>query len=93
MRRTRAKHYYDRNLGGTPHDAIQPGQWLAQHKHLAWPHGTVEKVSSPRSYPVVTPPGETHRTRVEIRLASAPPADAKIFKSAGIISVHREVDQ
>ena len=54
-RRTRAKHYYDRNLGGTPHHPIQPGQWVhtkpsPQHKHLAWPHGAVEKVPSLRSY-------------------------------------------
>ena len=85
-RRTRAKHYYDRNLGEAPHDAIQPGPWVhtkpnPQHKHLAWPHGTVEKVSSLRSYTVVTPRGKTHRTRVEIRLASAPPADAKTYMS------------
>ena len=44
-------------------------------------HGTVEKVSSLRSYTVVTPHGKTHRTRVEIRLASAPPADAKTYMS------------
>ena len=27
-RRTRANHYYDRNMGGTSHDVIQPGQWV-----------------------------------------------------------------
>jgi len=27
-RRARAKWYYDRNVGGTPHDVIQPGQWV-----------------------------------------------------------------
>ena len=52
-RRTRAKQYYDRNLGGKAHDEIQPGQWVYaksndQHKHSASPHGIVQKVSSPR---------------------------------------------
>ena len=27
-RRTRANHYYDRNMGGTSHDVIQPGHWV-----------------------------------------------------------------
>jgi len=27
-RRARAKQYYDINLGATPHDVIQPGQWV-----------------------------------------------------------------
>ena len=53
-RRTRAKQYYDRNLGGKAHDEIQPGQWVYaksndQHKHSASPHGIVQKVSSPRT--------------------------------------------
>ena len=53
-RRTRAKQYYDRNLGGTAHEEIQPGQWVyakpnPKHKHSAWPHGIVKKVSLPRS--------------------------------------------
>ena len=84
-RRARAKHYYDRNLGGV-HGAIQPGQWVyaklnPQHKHSAWPHGIVEKVSSPKSYTVVTPHGKIRRNRVQIRLAAAPPADAKTYMS------------
>ena len=46
-RRTRAKQYYDRNLGGKPHEEIQPGQWVyakpnPHHKHSAWPHGIVQ---------------------------------------------------
>ena len=85
-RQTRAKHYYDRKLGGTPHDAIQPGQWEyakpnPQHKHSAWPHGIVEKVSSPRSYTVVAPHGKIRRNRVQIRLAAALPAKAKTYMS------------
>ena len=84
-RRTRANHSYDRNLEGV-HSAIQPGQWVyakpnPQHKHSAWPHGIVEKVSSPRSYTVVTPHGKTRRNRVQIRLAASPPADAKTYMS------------
>ena len=84
-RRTRAKHYFDRNLGGV-HGAIQPGQWvyaksIPQHKHSAWRHGMVEKVSSPRSYTVVTPHGKIRRNRVQIRLAASPPADPKIYMS------------
>ena len=83
--RTRAKHYYDRNLGGL-HGAIHPAQWVyakpnPQHKHSAWPHGMVEKVSSPRSYTVVTPHGKIHRNQVQIRLAAALPADAKTYMS------------
>ena len=54
-RRTRAKQYYDRNLGEKAHEEIQPGQWVyakpnPQHKHSAWPHGIIQRVSSPRSY-------------------------------------------
>ena len=56
-------------------------QSSAQALYLAWPHGTVEKMSSLRSYTVVTPHGKIDRTRVEIRLASAPPADAKTYMS------------
>jgi len=84
-RRTRAKQYYDRNLGGKTHQEIQPGQWVyakpnPQHKHSAWPHGIVQKVSSPRSYTVVTPNGgEMRRNRTQIRLAAAPPPDAKTY--------------
>ena len=57
---------------------------------IYWPHDTVEKMSSLRSYTVVTPHGKTHRTRVEIRLASAPPADAKTYMSkyTGSQTVH-----
>ena len=86
-RRTRAKQYYDRNLGGKTHEEIQPGQWVyakpnPQHKHSAWPHGIVQKVSSPRSYTVVTPNGgEMRRNRTQIRLAAAPPPDAKTYMS------------
>ena len=84
--RTRAKQYYDRNLGGTPHDVIQPGKWVyakpnPQHKHSAWPHGFAEKVSSPRSYTEVTPHGKIHRNRAQIRLAAAPPPGAKTYMS------------
>ena len=86
-RRTRAKQYYDRNLGGKAHEEIQPGQWVyakpnPQHKHSAWPHGIVQRVSSPRSYTVVTPSGgEMRRNRTQIRLAAAPPPDAKTYMS------------
>ena len=86
-RRTRAKQYYDRNLGGKAHEEIQPGQWVyakpnSQHKHSAWPHGIVQQVSSPRSYTVVTPNGgEMRRNRTQIRLAAAPPPDAKTYMS------------
>ena len=86
-RRTRAKQYYDRNLGGKAHEEIQPGQWVyakpnPKHKHSAWPHGLVQKVSSPRSYIVVTPNGgEMRRNRTQIRLAAAPPPDAKTYMS------------
>ena len=81
-RRTRAKHYYDRNLGGKAHEGIQPGQWVyakpnPQHKHSPWPHGIVQTVSSPRSYTVVTPNGgEMRRNRTQIR-----PPDAKTYRS------------
>jgi len=27
-RQTRAKQYYDRRVRGTPHEVIQPGQWV-----------------------------------------------------------------
>ena len=86
-RRTRANQYYDRNLGGKAHEQIQPGQWVyakpnPQHKHSPWPHGIVQKVSSPRSYTVVTPNGgEMHKNRTQIRLAAAPPPDAKTYIS------------
>ncbi|KAL9974985.1 hypothetical protein ACROYT_G012097 [Oculina patagonica] len=86
-RRTRAKLYYDRNLGGTAHEEIQPGQWVyakpnPKHKHSAWPHGVVKKVSSPRSYTVVTPNGgELRRNRTQIRLAAAPPPNAETYMS------------
>ena len=71
-------------MGGTPHDAIQPGQWVyakpnPQHKHTAWPHDIVEKVSSPRSYTLVTPHGKIRRNRAQIRLAAAPPHGAKTY--------------
>ena len=86
-RGTREKHYYDRNLGGV-HGAIQPGQWVyakpnPQQKHSAWPHCIVEKVSSPRSYTVVTytPHRKIRRSRVPIRLVAAPPTDAKSYMS------------
>ena len=39
-------------------------------------HGTFEELSSPRSYTVVTPHGN-----LQIRLAAAPPADAKTYMS------------
>ena len=97
-RRTRAKQYYDRNLGGKAHEEIQPGQWVyakpnPQHKHSAWPHGIVQKVSSPRSYTVVTPNGgEMHRNRTQIRLAAAPPPDAKTYMSQQPSAFH-EHDQ
>lgn len=87
VRRTRAKRYYDKNLGGKAHEEIQPGQWVyakpnPKHKHSAWPHGIVQKVSSPRSYIVVTPNGgEMRRNRTQIRLAAAPPPDAKTYMS------------
>ena len=86
-RRTRAKQYYDRHLGGKAHEEIQPGQWVyakpnPKHKHSAWPHGLVQKVSSPRSYIVVTHNGrEMRRNRTQIRLAAAPPPDAKTYMS------------
>jgi len=43
VHRTRAKQYYDRNLGGKADKEIQPGQWVyvkpnPKHKHSAWPH-------------------------------------------------------
>ena len=82
-RRTRAKQYYDRNLGGKAHEEIQSGQWVyakpnPQHKHFAW----TQKVSSPRSYTVVTPnSGEMRRNRTRIRLAAAPPTEAKTCMS------------
>ena len=69
--RTRARQYFDRNLGGKGHGEIQPGQWVyakpnPQHKHSAWPHGIVQKVSSSRSYTVVTPNGgEMRRKRTQ----------------------------
>ena len=83
--RTRAKHDYDRNSGGV-HGAIQPRQWVyakpnPQHTHSSWRHGIVEQVSSPRSYTMVTPHGKTRRNRVQIRLAAAPPADAKTYRN------------
>ena len=34
-RRARAKQYYDRNVGGTPHDVIQPGQWVYANPSLS----------------------------------------------------------
>ena len=86
-RRTRAKHYYDRNLGGKAHEEIQSGQWVyakpnPQHKHSAWPHGIVQKVSSPKSYTVVTPNGgEMRRNRTQIRLAETTPPDARTYMS------------
>ena len=95
-RRTRAKQYYDRNLGGKAHEEIQPGQWVyakpnPQHKHSAWPHGIVQKVSSPRSYTVVTPNGgEMHRNRTQIRLAAAPQPDVKTYMSQQPSAVHED---
>ena len=68
-------------------EEIQPGQWVyvkpnPKHKHSARPHGIVQKVSSPRSYIVVTPNGrEMRRNRTQLRLATAPPPDAKIYMS------------
>ena len=86
-RQTRAKQYYDRNFAGKAHEEIQPGQWVyakpnRQHKHFVRPNGIVQRVSSPRSYTVVTPKGgERRRNRTQIRLAAAPPPDAKAYMS------------
>ena len=85
-RRIRAKHDYDRKLGRTPHDAIQPRHWVyvkpyPHRKHSAWPHGVVEEVSSPRSYTVITPNAKIRRNRVQIRLTAAPPTDVKTYMS------------
>ena len=86
-RGTRAKQHYERNLAGKAHEKIQPGQWVyaklnPQHKHSAWPHGIVQKVSSPRSYTVVTPnDGEMGRNRTQIRLAAATPPNTKTYMS------------
>ena len=92
-RRATGKQYYDRNVGGTPHDVTQPGQWVyakpnpqhakpnPQYKHHAWPDGIVEKVSSPRLYTVGTPHGKIRRNRAQIRLAAAPPPGAKTSMS------------
>ena len=33
--RTRAKQYYDRNLGGKAHEEIQPGQWYMPNPTLS----------------------------------------------------------
>ena len=87
-RQTRAKQYYDRNLGGKASEEIQPGQWVyaksnPQHKHSASPHDIVQEVSSPRSYTVVTPNGgEMRRNKTQIRLAAALPPDVKSYVSA-----------
>ena len=95
-RRTRAKQYYDKNLAGKAHEVIQPGQWVyakrnPQHKHSAWPHGIAQKVSSPRSYTVVTPNGgEMRRNRTQIRLAAAPPPDAKTYISQQPSAFHED---
>jgi len=68
-------------------EEIQPGQWVyvkpnPKHKHSARPHGIVQKVSSPRSYIVVTPNGrEMRRNRTQVRLVAAPPPDAKTYMS------------
>ena len=86
-RQTRAKQYYDRNFAGKAHEEIQPGQSVyakpnPQHKHSGWPNGIVQRVSSPRSYTVVTPNGgEMRRNRTQIRLAAAPPPDVKTYMS------------
>ena len=84
-RRTTAKHHYhdDRNLGGV-HGAIQPGKWVyakstPQHKDSVWPHGIVEKVSSPRTMWFNTPHGKIRQNRVQIPLAAASPTDAKTY--------------
>ena len=86
-RQARAKQYYDRNLGGKPHEDIHPGQWVyaklnPKHKHSAWPYGIVQRVSSTRSYTVFTSNGgEMRRNRAQIRLAAAPPPDVKTHMS------------
>lgn len=86
-RRSRGKQYYYGNLGRTAHEEIQPGQWVyakpnPKHKHSAWPHGIVRRVSPPRSYTIVTPNGgEMRRNRTQIRLAAAPPPDAETYMS------------
>ena len=83
---SRAKQYYDRKTGVLPHGVIQPGQWVyakpnPQHKHSAWPHGIVEKFSSPRSYTVTSSYGKICRNRAQIRLAAAPPPGSKNYMS------------
>ena len=86
-RRARAKCYHDRGLSGAPLEAIHPGQHVymkpnPQHKHSAWPYGVVQKMTTPRSYSVLTPGGkEIGRNRAHVRLAAAPPPGAKTYLS------------
>ena len=73
--RTSAKQYYDRHLEKRAREEIQPGQWvyakpIPQHKHSAWPHGIVQKVTSPRSYTAVTPNGGKKNYKIDVQMPS-----------------------
>ena len=85
-RRSRAKQYYDRGISASQQTELQPGQCVyvkpnPQNKHSAWPYGTIEDVTSPRSYTVSTTHGLIRRNRAQVRPAVAPPLSAKTYMS------------